>query len=151
MSSQSCYQNRSQDILPKTSDDDNIRCPCRRYFRHDMHSGYTKYQLQDPQRSPCRSKPVQLPAFKAGRTSIATTHCHSKDTRTLDTSEQTYHDFNNHGLFALVQSSMIFQKCATTDLSMCLRCGSILSSVTFQSLIFGLGGSLDHVTYIPLT
>jgi len=61
------------------------------------------------------------------------------------------HDFSSHGLFVSVQSSMSCQKCATTDLSTCLLCGSILSSVTFQSLILTLGGSFAQVKYIPFT
>ena len=39
-----------------------------------------------------------------------------------------YYDFISQGLLAIVQSSMRFQKCATTDLSTCLRCGSIWQS-----------------------
>lgn len=43
------------------------------------------------------------------------------------------HDFINQGLFATVQSSMSFQKCATTDLSTCLLCGSICKRMSIPS------------------
>ena len=51
----------------------------------------------------------------------------------------------------LVDVSPVWVDLAESACGQDVASGRTLSSVTFQSFILGFGGSLDHVTYMPLT